>query len=155
MLEHPRSRGTNLRTPSRKASSPTRWDLLPSQRQLEVCHWLFYKKRDLTKQETPENLHCTRHLLMVRIILALVMICTFVSPYVTCIQNTVKNKMDKISLWKGIEPNCPWKKCFQQLRKVVCYFTCGPNCTWSNWSGLAFCTCFTDIMMSIQVFLTV
>lgn len=137
MLEHPRSRGTDLQTPSRKVSSPTRWDLLPSQRQLEVCHWL-YKKRDLTKQETPENLHCTRHLLMVRIILALVMICTFVSPYVTCIQNTVKNKMDKISLWKGIEPNCPWKKCFQQLRKVVCYFTCGPNCTWSNWSGLAF-----------------
>lgn len=59
------------------------------QGQVGICHWL-YKKHGLAKQETLENLHRTHHLRTVRIILALVMICTFVSPYVTCIQNTVK-----------------------------------------------------------------
>lgn len=99
-----------------------------------------------------EKSHCTHCLL--RIILAVVVICTFVSLYVTHIQNRVKNKMDKISLWKDIEANCPWKRCFQQLRKAVCYFTCGPNCTWSDWAGLALRTCFTDIIMRIQALLT-
>lgn len=108
-----RHRGRRQADPQDETCSP--------QRQLEICHRL-YKTHDLAKQETLENLHCTRHLLTVRIVLALVMICTFVSPYVTCVQNTVKNKMDKIPLWKGIEPNCPWKKVLSAAEKSSLLF---------------------------------